>query len=151
MSPAEVKLLTQELTEAKLSEMVEGISSRSGDQPVRVVPFSAQPPGFAAGYFTQQKWIWLKTPAQMEGILGVFGKFREGALVLQFKSALRSSDYENKAYTYLPNGEEYKPKPEERMYLPAIEPVPQWRLTRPVPADCIARLRPGQRFGSRSF
>ena len=37
-----------------------------------------------------------------------------------------ASDYENKAYSYLPGGNEYKPDPNERMYLPG-EGVPQWR------------------------
>jgi len=86
MSPAEVEQLTRELTESKLSEMVAGFSGRTGDQPVKVVPPSNPLPKSAAGYFTQQKSIWLKTPEEMEGILGVFGKFRDGAIVLQFTS-----------------------------------------------------------------
>jgi hypothetical protein len=146
MSPAEVEQLTRELTEAKLSEMAAGISTRSGDQPVKVVPFSDQPPKIAQGYFTQQKYVWLKTPEEMERILGVYGKFRNGALVLQFRSPLRSENYENKAYTYLPGGEEYKPKPDEKTFLPAKAPAPQWRLKYSVPADCIAKLGPGRRF-----
>lgn len=147
MSPSEVEQLTKELTEAKLSEMVAGISNRSGDQPVKVMPLSDRPPEYATGYFTQQKSIWLKTPEEMERILGVFGKFRTGAIILQFQFPLRPEDYENKAYTYLPDGKEYKPDPNEKMYLPAKEPVPQWRLRNPVPAVLIAELKPGQRFG----
>lgn len=147
MSPSEVEQLTRELTEAKLSEMVAGISARSGDQPVKVIPLSPQVPKVATGYFTQQKSIWLKTPEQMEGILGVFGKFRTGAIVLQFKFPLRPEDYENKAYTYLPNGQEYKPDPKEKMYLPAKEPVAQWRLRNSVPAEVIAEVKPNRRFG----
>lgn len=147
MSPSEVEQLTRELTEAKLSEMVAGISSRSGDQPVKVVPLSAQPPKFATGYFTQQKSIWRKSPEEMEGVLGVFGKFRTGVFVLQFQSPLRPEDYQNKAYTYLPDGKEYKPDPNEKIYLPAKEPVAQWRLVNSVPAEVLAELKPGQRFG----
>ena len=146
MSQAEVEQLSRELTEAKLSEMVAGISIRSEDQPVKVVPFSDHPPKLAEGYFTQQKYIWLKTPKEMERILGVYGKFRNGALILQFQSPLRPDDYENKAYSYLPDGKEYQPKPNEKTYLPAKEPAPQWRLKHPLPADCVARLSPGQRF-----
>ena len=147
MSQSEVDQLTRELTEAKLSEMAAGISSRSGEQPVKVVPLSARRPNVATGYFTLQKGVWLKTPEEMEGILGVFGKFRTGVFVLQFQHALTAHDYENKAYTYLPDGKEYKPDPKEKMYLPAKEPVPQWRLVKPVPAEVIAELKPGQRFG----
>ena len=149
MSPAEVEQLTRELTESKLSEMVAGFSARTGDQPVKVVPPSNPPPKSAAGYFIQQKSIWLKTPEEMEGILGVFGKFREGAIVLQFTSRLLPGDYENKAYSYLPDGKEYKPNPKEKMYLPATEPVAQWRLVKSVPVEAIAELKPGQRFGKK--
>jgi len=149
MSPAEVEQLTRELTESKLSEMVSGFSDRTGDQPVKVMPPTNPLPIFATGYFTQQKSIWLKTPEEMEGILGVFGKFRDGAIVLQFKSPLRPTDYENKAYSYLPGGEQYKPDPKEKMYLPAMEPVAQWRLSGSVPAEVIAELKPGQRFGQK--
>ena len=149
MTPEEVEQLTRELTEATLAEMVAGISDRSRDQPVRVVPFSDQPPKFATGYFTQQKCIWMKTPEEMECILGVYGKFRTGAFVLQFQFPLQPEDYENKAYTYLPDGKEYQRDPKEKTYLPAKEPVPQWRLTGAVPATCIATLKPGQRFGEK--
>jgi hypothetical protein len=150
MSPSEVEQLSRELTEAKLSEMINGFSTRSGEQPVKVLAFSNnRPPTFVTGYFTQQKSIWLKTPEEMEGILGVFGKFRNGAIVLQFKSPLAPHDYENKAYTYLPDGKEYKPDPKEKMYLPATQPVAQWRLVKSMPVEVIAELRPGQRFGAR--
>jgi hypothetical protein len=147
MTSAEVKQLTKELTEAKLSEMVMGVSGRSGDQPVRVVPLLGPPPKFATGHFTRQESIWDKTPEEMEGILGVFGKFKTGAYILQFQSPLRAEDYQNKAYTHLPNGEEYKWNSNDKMYLPATVPVPQWRLVNSVPAEVIARLTPGQRFG----
>lgn len=149
MSDAEVDQLTRELTEAKLAEMVDGYSNRSREQPVKVVPLSGDPPKLANGYFVQQKSIWRRTPEEMEMILGVFGKFRTGVYVLQFNVPLRPNDYENRAYTYLPDGREYKPDPKEKMYLPAKEPVPQWCLVRPVPAEVIAELKPGQRFGGK--
>jgi hypothetical protein len=149
MTASEVEQLTSEMTQAKLTEMNGGISSRSGDQPVKVVPRLGEPPKFTDGYFTQQKAIWLKTPEEMEGILGVFGKFRTGVFVLSFLSPLCAPDYQNKAYTYLPDGREYKPNPNEKMYLPATQPVPQWRLVNPVLTAVIAKLNPGQRFGEK--
>lgn len=149
MTPSEIEQLTRELTEAKLSEMATGISQRSGDQPVKVLPRSGQRPTLATGYFTQQKAIWLQTPEEMEAILGVYGKFRGGVFVLQFTSPLRPGDYENRAYTYLPDGKEYKPDPNEKMYRPAKAPVPQWQLVRAVRAEVIADLPPGERFGDK--
>ncbi len=150
MTPSEVEQLTRELTEAKLSEMGTGISQRSGDQPVKVMPLSGETPIMIRGYFTQQKWIWLKTPEQMEAILGVYGPFRNGVFVLQFKSPLRPGDYKNRAYTYLPDGKEYKPDPHQTVYRPARAPVPQWQLIGAVQAEVIARLRPGERFGEKN-
>lgn len=151
MTAAEVEQLTIEMTGAKLAEMNAGMSSRSGDQPVKVVPRVGERPKLASGYFTQQKGIWLKTPEEMEGVLGVFGKFRDtGVFVLSFQSPLKSGDYENKAYTYLPDGKEYKPDPNEKTYLPATHPVAQWRLKSPILADVVAELKPGQRFGKKS-
>jgi hypothetical protein len=149
MTTSEMAQLANELTEAKLSEISQGFSGGSQDQPVKVVPFSASPPKFATGYFTQQKFIWGRTPGEMESVLGVFGGFRQGACILQFLSPLRAGDYENKAYTYLPDGKEYIPDRKETMYLPG-KGAPQWRLKNPIPAQCIATLRPGQRLDRQS-
>jgi len=151
MTSSEIEQLTREMTEAKLAEMIAGAETRSGDQPIKVMPFSSNPPTFASGYFTQQKYIWRKTPEEMEGILGVFGKFRVGAFVLQFEFKLSATDYENKAYSYLPDGKVYVPNPNEKVYLPATAPVPQWRLKVPVPAKLLASLRPGQIFDAQSL
>jgi hypothetical protein len=145
MTPAEVKQLSNELTEAKLSEMSAGVSTRGLDQPVKVMPSDAKPSSTAQGYFTQQKFIWGKTPEQMEAILGIFGKLRRGAHILEFQTPLRSGDYESRAYSYLPDGKVYKPDPNEKVYLPG-KGVPQWVLTRQVQAKCIAILKPGQIF-----
>jgi len=150
MTPAEVKELERELTEGKFLQMAQGAGDRTLDQPIRVEPFSAKPPAQATGYFTQQKYIWGKTPAEMERILGIFGKLSHGAVVLQFGAPLNQSDYLNKAYSYLPGGEEYKPNPKEKVFLPG-NGVPQWKLTRAVPAKCIAILRPGQSFDRKSL
>jgi len=150
MTPSEVKQLRRELTEAKLHEMSSGIVEQTLDQPVRVIPFSGTPPAFASGYFTQQKFIWGKTPEEMERILGIIDKLKHGACVLQFLAPLKASDYENKAYSYLPNGKEYKPDPNEKMYVPG-KGAPQWRLTRQVTAKCIAKLLPGQPFDKSSL
>ncbi len=150
MTPAEMEQLARELREAKLSELGRGVADRSLDQPVKVAPLAGHPPTSAAGYFTQQKFVWHRTPEEMEAILGVFGKLREGAYILQFTPALRSSDYENKAYSYLPDGKEYRPDPSEHVYLPG-KGAPQWRLTAPMLVKCIAVLRPGERFDRESL
>jgi hypothetical protein len=146
MTAAEMKQLSEELTEAKLFEMSAAVSARSLDQPVKVVPFSKQPPCIVQGYFTQQKFIWGKTPEEMERILGVFGKFQQGVCVLEFEAPLKPGDFENRAYTYLPDGREFQPGTGETMYLPG-KGAPQWVLTRKVQAKCIATLIPGQAFG----
>jgi hypothetical protein len=150
MSPDEVKQLAQELTEAKLAELSAGTSHRSFDQPVKVVPVGKHALTLANGYFTQQKFLWGRTPEQMESILGVFGKLRLGAHILQFQAPLKEGDFENRAYSYLPDGKEYVPDPNEKVYLPG-DGAPQWRLTKDVQARCIATLQPGQAFNKLSL
>lgn len=107
MTADEVKQLGQDLTQAKLVEMSIGSSERSLDQPVKIIPFSNDPPASVGGYFTQQKFIWGKTPEEMQAILGIFGKLREGACVLEFAMPLGPRDFETRAYSYLPDGKEY--------------------------------------------
>lgn len=145
MTPTEVKQLAQELTEAALCQMSAGILSRSLDQPVKVVPMSQKPPTVVRGYFTQQKFIWGTTPEEMEAILGIFGKLRSGAYVLEFEAPLKPGDFENRAYSYLPNGKEYIPQSHETVYLPG-KGAPQWTLTREFQVRRLAALRPGQAF-----
>ena len=150
MTEAEVKQLTEEMTEAKLSQLSAGITSRNLDQPLKVLPAIGEPPKVARGYFTQQKFIWGKTPEEMEAILGILGKLRRGAYIVQFEAPLKPTDYENRAYTYLPDGKEYKPDPAETVYLPGSG-APQWTLTREVQGSCIARLHPGQVSGQSTL
>ena len=145
MTAPEAEQLGRELTAGKLLEMATGVSELTQDQPIKVSPMSDKAPTFAAGYFTQQKFIWGSTPEEMESILGIFGKLQRGAFVLEFKTPLNPSDYENKAYSYLPDGRVYQPDPKEKVYLPG-RGAPQWRLTRALPVRCIARLQPGNRF-----
>jgi hypothetical protein len=145
MTAPEVEQLGRELTAAKVLEMATGGSEQTQDQPIKVSPMSDKASTFAAGYFTQQKFIWGSTPEEMESILGIFGKLQRGAFVLGFTRPLNPSDYENKAYTYLPYGKEYQPDTREKVYLPGMG-APQWRLTRALPVRCIARLQPGERF-----
>jgi hypothetical protein len=145
MTALELEQLGRELTAAKLFEMARGVNEQTKDQPVKVSPMSPETPTFAAGYFTQQKFIWGSTPEEMESILGIFGKLQRGAVVLGFTRPLNPSDYENKAYTYLPDGREYRPKPNEKMYLPG-RGAPQWLLTGTLPVCGIARVQPGQPF-----
>jgi hypothetical protein len=151
LTAAEIHQLTLDMTAAKLLEMSRGIQDRTGDQPVKVIPRIGTPRGYASGYFTQQKYVWQKTPQEMEAILGIFTKLRDGAFILQFIQPLRSQDYENRAYSYLPNGKKYEPNRNEKVYLPAKEPAPQFELRNAVPAECIATLQPGQRFDERSI
>jgi len=106
------------LTQAKLVEMSIGSSERSLDQPVKVIPFSNDPPASVGGYFTQQKFIWGKMPEEMQAILGIFASSEKGACVLEFAMPLGPRDFEIRAYSYLPDGKEYKPNPKEKMYLP---------------------------------
>jgi hypothetical protein len=150
MTEAEVNQLTHEMTEAKLSQMSDGVKSRNLDQPLKVMPAIGEPLKMVRGYFTQQKYIWGKTPEEMETILGIFGKLQSGAYVFQFKAPLRREDYDNRAYSYLPDGKEYKPDPNEKAYLPG-KGAPQWTLTRDIEAKCIARLKPGQTFNSSTL
>jgi hypothetical protein len=81
----------------------------------------------------------------MEAILGIFGKLREGAYVLEFVAPIKPEDFENRAYSYLPDGKEFKPDPNEKVYLPG-KGAPQWMLTRRLQVKCIAALKPGQPF-----
>lgn len=61
------------MTEAKLSQMSAGVKSRNLDQPLKVMPAIGEPLKVVRGYFTQQKYIWGKTPEEMEAIRGIFG------------------------------------------------------------------------------
>jgi hypothetical protein len=145
MTAAEEKQLLEEWQEAKLSELSTAINSRSLDQPVKVMPLHGDPPKVVRGYFTQEKFIVGKTPAEMERVLGVYGKLSTGAFILEFTAPLLKSDYESRAYTYLPDGKPYKPDPNEKVYLPGAG-APQWKLTGEVQAKLIVTLRPGQAF-----
>ena len=144
MTAAEQKLLAESLIEGKLAELAGGLKSRTSDQPVKVVPISqAQPPRTARGYFTQQKYIAGKTPLEMEAILGIFGKLRNGAHILHFVQPLAAGTFESRAYTYLPDGRPYQASPNETVYLPG-KGAPQWVLTQEVWVQCIATLAPHQ-------
>jgi hypothetical protein len=149
LTDAEVKQLTDEMTEAKVSDLATSTSSRTYDQPVKVVPMTDQPPVVAGGYFTQEKFICGKNPQEMGQILGVFGKFSSGAHILEFVSPLKAGDFESRAYTYLPSGKPYKFKPNEKMYLPGSG-APQWELKGIVQARCIATLKPGEVYIRKS-
>lgn len=81
----------------------------------------------------------------MEAVLGIFGRLSPGAMILQFQYPLKPGDYESKAYSYLPDGEPYKYRLEEKTFLPG-KGAPQWRLTHEIPAKCIATLQPGERY-----
>jgi len=145
MTASEAEQLARELTEAKLAEIAFGLARRSLDQPVKVIPFVDRTPSIVGGYFTQEKFVLDKTPEQMEAVLGIFGKLRRGAHVLQFVETLHQGDFENRAYSYLPDGKEYVPNPSETVYLPG-KGAPQWLLTRKIQVTCLATLRPGQPF-----
>jgi hypothetical protein len=146
LSSEEMSALARDLTHGKLLQMINATEARTLDQPVKVVAyFEDDPNPMASGYFTQQKFIWGATPEEMERILGTLGMYWNGACVLEFLAPLQPSDYENKAYTYLPNGKKYEPDSQEKRFLPG-DGATQWRLRHPVPAKCIARLRPGQPF-----
>ena len=145
LTPAEEKQLLQEWQESKLAGLRDATSARTLDQPVKVLPRLGAPPKIATGYFTQQKFIVGKTPAEMEAVLGIFGKLAPGAFILQFDRPLRENDFEAKAYTYLPDGKPWVPDPAEKVYLPG-KGAPQWRLTHPVAAECIAVVAPGQAY-----
>jgi hypothetical protein len=145
LSKAEAEQLTQEMREASLIKLGGGILSRDLEQPVKVVPAIGSPPNVVRGFFTQQKFVWNHTAEEMERILGIFGKLRRGAYVLQFEAVLKAGDFESRAYTYLPDGKEYKPDPKEAVYLPGAG-APQWVLTRAVQASCLAHLKPGERL-----
>jgi hypothetical protein len=149
MTDAEVTQLTDEMTEAKVSDLAAGTLSRAYDQPVKVVPWTGQPPAVVGGYFTQEKFICGKNPQEMGQILGVFGKFSNGAYILEFVSPLRAGDFEGRAYTYLPDGKPYVPKPNEETYLPG-RGAPQWELKGIVQARCIATLKPGEVYIRKS-
>jgi hypothetical protein len=149
MTDAEVKQLTNEMTEAKVSDLATSTSSRAYDQPVKVVPITGQPPAAVGGYFTQEKFICGKNPQEMGQILGVFGKFSRGAHILEFVNPLRACDFESRAYTYLPDGKPYEPKSNEKVYLPGSG-APQWELKRIVQARCIATLKPEEVYIRKS-
>jgi len=145
MTAAEEKQLTEEFLEAQLGDLSAAITSRSLDQPVKVIPLIGEPPAAVRGYFTQQKFITGKTPREMEAMLGIYGKLSPGAYILEFKSPLRQGDYECKAYTYLPDGKPYKPDPNEKVFLPG-KGATQWRLKREVQASLIATVLPGEQY-----
>ena len=145
LTPAEEKQLLEEFNEATLATFRTSASTRSWDQPVKVVPLQVPPPATVEGYFSQEKFINDKTPKEMESVLGVFGKFPDGVCVMQFIAPLRKGDFEPRAYSYLPDGKPYKPDPNERMYLPG-DGAPQWELKGEFQAKCIATRRPGQKF-----
>ena len=150
MTAAECEQLAQEMTEAKISDFSAGIFGRSHDQPIKVLPLSDQPHHMVSGYFTQEKYICGKTPEEMGRILGAFGKFSSGALIMEFVTTLNKRDFQNRAYTYLPSGKPYEQNPNEAVYLPG-HGAPQWELTRHVEARCIAELRPGEAYYRKSF
>ena len=143
MTDAECRQLAEEMTEAKLSDFKNSITMRSIDQPVKVLPLSDQIPRAVTGYFSLEKFICGKSPEEMGRVLGAFGKFANGAMIMEFIVPLNPTDFKNRAYTYLPNGEPYKLDEKEKVYLPGTG-APQWTLTRSVQARCLARVKPGE-------
>jgi hypothetical protein len=146
LSSEEMSALARDLTHGKLLQMINATEARTLDQPVKnggVLRRRPKSDGKRVLHSTEVHWG--ATPEEMERILGTLGMYWNGACVLEFLAPLQPSDYENKAYTYLPNGKKYEPDSQEKRFLPG-DGATQWRLRHPVPAKCIARLRPGQPF-----
>jgi len=63
---------------------------------------------------------------------------------------LGPKDFENRAYSYLPDGKEYEPNAKEKTYLPG-KGAPQWVLKRDIRARCIAKLKPREPFSKSTL
>ena len=118
MTADEVKQLAQDLTQAKLVEMSIGSSERSLDQPVKVIPFSP-----SAAISSNRNSFGVRCRRKCKQYLEFFGKLRGGACVLEFARPLGPRDFETRAYSYLPDGKEYKPNPKEKCTCPGRVPL----------------------------
>lgn len=154
LTSEEEREVYQEGTDDKRHEFAQGWFCGDGDQPIKVVPITQGkdgadqgPPSFVEGYFCQLKSILGKTPAEMEAILGIYGKLPNGAYVMRIRYLLLPGFYSNRAYTHLPGGKRYKPgKDESKNPFRPGRGVGQWELGRPIGAIVLAKLRPGDRL-----
>jgi RHS repeat-associated protein len=95
-----IKPLSDPKAEAKLKELVvKNLSSKPSDRPVKVVPKGMGQKifeqGEVRGYFTQDKFLRGKTPAEMEKILGLKpGTLRDGAEVITLGEIPKPNQFE---------------------------------------------------------
>jgi murein DD-endopeptidase MepM/ murein hydrolase activator NlpD len=144
LSDAEMDQLCVDLSAEKLNELQQGTLEDPIDQPVKVIPADGNPNPSMSGYFTQERFLLNHTPRNIEVVLGVLGKLKNGAYVLAPTLPLLPSDYANRAYSHLPDGKPFD-NPNEKVYRPG-KGAPQWMLSRSICARVIAELDPDEKY-----
>jgi hypothetical protein len=143
-SAAELERLAKELTSAKLAEMNAAMRMGTIDRPVKVITLTKMPPPTRVnGYVTQERFLLNRTPREMREILGLRSTdLNTGARVLAISEPLSLSDFENKGYSHLPDGQVWTPVSS----YPPGKGAGQWKLLREVSASLIEDVEPGLRY-----
>lgn len=143
-SAAELDRLAKELTGAKLAEMNGAMQMGTIDRPVKVITLTKMPaPAKVKGYITQERFLLNRTTREIRDILGLQPTdLNTGARVLAITEPLALSDFENKGYTHLPDGQVWTPVSS----YPPGKGAGQWKLLREVSVTLIEDVEPGLRY-----
>ncbi|HYM04828.1 MAG TPA: hypothetical protein VET85_17885, partial [Stellaceae bacterium] len=106
------------------------------------------------GYFTEEKWVFGKTPAELERQLGMAeGDYRAGVKIWHITTLPRIDQFDIRAYTHLPDGKPYKPPTDssQKDYKPGLG-ANQYTILYPHSLDCelIIALAPGETYSLAS-
>jgi hypothetical protein len=106
------------------------------------------------GYFTEEIWVFGKTPAELERQLGMpAGAYRDGVKIWHITQFPNVDEFDIRAYTHLPDGKPYRPNPDPSKtdYPPGLG-ANQYAILPPHALDCelIIMLAPGQTYSLAS-
>lgn len=138
-------------TEAQQAVRKESWGLCGPNQIVKVVPAGRGAAAALDGYFTLAKFLFNKTPEQIEAALGLeVGSLKNGARVYRFTRLPQSSEYEYELTAEYPDGLAYNPAWSDERYPPGSREIHQWRIRKgcaiPVDPRNILDLMPGQPF-----
>ena len=118
--------------------------------PMRIVKVvSAGRPVASAlkGFVCLEKSLLGKTPAAIEGLLGLPpGAFHAGCRIYRLTRLPMQSEVDYELTAAFPNGLAYNAAVHDPSYLPGSRSIHQWRLLVDVPAQHLLDLAPGQTY-----
>ena len=104
----------------------------------------------ARGYITEERFLFGKTPDQMERLLGLLPfQLRGGAKLYRLSHLPKKDEFECKGYTHLPGGQPFEFDLHQWQMGSLYPPgggAPQYRLVKEVPCSLIQELISGQAY-----